>query len=505
MEQVVSNSAMIGFLLASLAILLAFVLRSVPRSISKNVGVDQWFWKSYVRAYKESGKFPPDIKQYLLDEHQWYPPVFPLFLARFSLDFLDRYGYWASVVLDLLRLIMVMAFGFFVLDFNIFGLFICGLVYATAPILISYNVQLNPRVFGAILLDLFLFALVIQTMTHFNPLFAIFIGVCASVILLTHKMTTQLFWFICLSASVFFFSYLPFLFIPGSIFLALVLSKGFYLKVLWAHYDIVAFWYRNWPWLQAHPIRESPIYGEENYESPQRHHKKGLKGVLKHLKLLVGFFPFGWILTFLIVAIHFFGGSAVDLPQWLVWWFISIQVFSLATVFINPLKCLGSGYLYQFNLVTPAALIWTKLLDSKESGTLIIVAFLTGLLLNLISVCFFYMNLHKNREKSLDENLQLLLNELNKLPAGAVMFLPAQWYDMIAFNTEKSVLYGGHGYGFRLLEPVFPVLRLSTKELAENYNLRYLLTTEGYLNKKFLDSIEPKNKIDFGLYQIIEI
>lgn len=48
--------------------------------------------------------------------------------------------------------------------------------------------------------------------------------------------------------------------LPASMLVALILSGGFYRNILRAHWDIVIFWYRNWPWLQAHPVKESPIY-----------------------------------------------------------------------------------------------------------------------------------------------------------------------------------------------------------------------------------------------------
>ena len=60
----------------------ALLLRVVPLWLSpQGAGIDHWFWKSWVEAYRRTRRFPPELPQYLLDEHQWYPPVFPLLLS----------------------------------------------------------------------------------------------------------------------------------------------------------------------------------------------------------------------------------------------------------------------------------------------------------------------------------------------------------------------------------------------------------------------------------------
>ena len=63
--------------------LLAYVLRAVPQWLSpQGLGVDHWFWKTYIETYRRERRFPPELPQYVLDEAQWYPPLFPMLLAR---------------------------------------------------------------------------------------------------------------------------------------------------------------------------------------------------------------------------------------------------------------------------------------------------------------------------------------------------------------------------------------------------------------------------------------
>ena len=72
-------------------------------------GVDQWFWKAYVEKLRDERKFPPDLPQFLLDEAQWYPPLFPVILARLPRPVFDRHARYLAILIDLLRLGLLVA------------------------------------------------------------------------------------------------------------------------------------------------------------------------------------------------------------------------------------------------------------------------------------------------------------------------------------------------------------------------------------------------------------
>ncbi len=83
------------------------------------------------------------------------------------------------------------------------------------------------------------------------------------------------------------------------------------------------------------------------------------------------------------------------------------------------------------------------------------------------------------------------------------MCLPQKWYDVVAYKTGQPVLYGGHGYGFKLLEPVFPRLLIPVQEIIEKYKVRYLLTLDGYLNDEFQRDLKNFKSFEkFGQYTI---
>ena len=85
------------------------------------------------------------------------------------------------------------------------------------------------------------------------------------------------------------------------------------------------------------------------------------------------------------------------------------------------------------------------------------------------------------------------------------MCLPQHWHDAVAYKTGKSVLFGGHGYGFKRLEKLFPVFRCPVGELIREHEIKYLLTYKGYLPEQFLDEWPSTSCEEFGGYQVYSV
>jgi hypothetical protein len=64
------------------------------------------------------------------------------------------------------------------------------------------------------------------------------------------------------------------------------------------------------------------------------------------------------------------------------------------------------------------------------------------------------------------------------------------------------VLWGGHGYGFRKLEPTFPRFLLPIRELLERYDVRYLLTMEGALPAIAAAELPDARVVTRGAYRL---
>jgi len=493
------DGALVFFSIAACAC--ALFLRLLPhRMATGTLAVDHWYWKAYLETLHRDRQFPPILPQYLFDEHQWYPPLFPRLMAALPEALFTRYNFEVSIGIDLMRMVLLLGGTAWLTGGEPYAVLMAGLVYATTPILISYNTQLNPRGLGALFLD-GLALLFVWLVLFDGPIWAwgVVLGL-AGLILLTHKMTTQLFWFLCLVGGIAFHEWRFFALIPGSIAAAMLLSNGFYWKILRAHWDVVTFWNRNWRWLQAHPILESPIYGEPGYETSTKFHRKGLAGMIRHLSYLSGFSPAAWILTVLwVIGLASFNYTPVSV--WIVGWMQVTLLFSLLTVFIHPLKCLGSGYYYLYNAAFPTALITGMLLTGKELPEFAWVGVAAALGGNLLSLLFYYGTLRTRSPKS-DEQFEHVIEYLKTMPKGIIMCLPPQWYDEIAYKTGQPVLWGAHGYGFKLLEPVFPRLLLPIQDAVRRYRIRYLVSSEGYLPDRFLAELQSDSVVKFGNYRV---
>jgi hypothetical protein len=477
-----------------------FFLRLLPRYFAPNgAGVDHWFWKAYIEKYRLTGKFPPDLPQFLLDEHQWYPPLFPLLMARLPKLAIERYSYLIANAIDMLRMLLVMASAFFLIG-GTTSILVAGFVYALTPILISYNAQLNPRGLGAIFLDIVVMLLILLTWHAAPWWFWILVALFSGLILLTHKMTTQLFWFICLAAGILSGNWRFLLLIPASVVMALALSRGFYLNVLRAHWDIIAFWNRNWPWLSAHPVLESPIYGSSGYETPTKYFRSGFKGVWRRILHLIGFNPWGWSL--LIAAWYMYGSGSYLMPEhlWIVQWLAAILLFVVLTTFIPAMRCLGNGYLYLYNSSFPAALVAGMICGVFKCDPIVNVILGATLTLCVISIGFYLWKLRQSKTLKIDPFMNDALDRLRFLPDGVVMCLPQHWHDAVSYKAKKPVLYGAHGYGFKNIEFIFPRLNKPISDVISKYRVRYLLTYNGYLPANFINDLPEADIERFGQY-----
>jgi hypothetical protein len=483
---------------------LATALRITPLMMAtRGAGVDHWYWKAWVETYRRERQFPPVLPQYILDEHQWYPPVFPLLLSLLPDRLFNRIDSFISVGVDLLRMLMLLAIAYWWTNGEMAVVAIAGLLYATTPILISYNIQLNPRGLAGLLLDALLVLLLLQFDGAGPPWVWGVILLLSALVLLTHKMTTQLFVFLMLGTALLYGHWQVAALLPAAVLLAIALSRGYYLDVLRSHWDIVTFWNRNWRWIGADLLRESPVYGDGSYERPEKLHRRGVRGVVQQLAILFGFNPAAWIACLLLYERLFAPQPVLFFPSYLLAWLLLTCLLSLLTTLVPRLKCLGAGYLYVMN----ASLMSSLLLATAFTHTALPALFqpfvLAALGCNVVAVATYYVHFRGNKRGRVQEGLDVMLNRLRTLPPGVVMCLPANWYDVVAYKTGQPVLWGGHGYGFRTrLEPTFPRFMMRITEAVPRYGIRYLLTMDGMMTPEFAAELPPSRRLSSGEYHL---
>ncbi len=484
-----------GLLLACVAL-----REAARRTLGVSGGVDRWYWKAYTEAVDRTGRIPPELPQYLLDEAQWYPPVYPRFLTRLPARFIEAAEPWLGIAFDVARLGLLLLAAR-ALELSATGVLAAGLVFVSAPILVVYNVQSNPRAPGALLLELLVLLVLALLAGQASPWAWVVVGLLGGLVALTHKMTTQMMWVLCLGGALALGD--PRLAALGLLtpVLAWVMSGGFYKKVLRAHWDIVRFWNRNWPWLQADPVRESPVYGQAGYVTPTKLHLPGARGVARHLRGLLRNLPAAWLVPALWVT--GLAGPMGGAERFIAGWFAVEFGFAIATTFVGPLKCLGGGVLYLYNAAFPAAL-WYGLAVSGAAHRGSLAAFAGVAVTAQLAVVTALLILGARRgRRALEPDWDATMSFLRNAPRGVVLCLPQNLHDEVAYRTGQPVLFGGHGYGFEKLEPVFPRLLLSVREMKARYGLRYVLAKPERLSEKLQEELlNVATEKDFGTYRV---
>lgn len=462
----------LGSLLLAAAAVSALPLRWAFIRISSHGAVDHYYWMLYSNAVREQKRLPAVIEgKYLLeDERQFYPPGFAVLLSLLPKAL--RQGpesRYLALILDVVTLAILLGFAW-AAGLSRDALLAVAIVFGFAPALTTYNTQLTSRGLGNLFLVAGLLAQVMaaQAPTGAAWLWALSLVALAGVIV-THKMTTQFavvlwpFWTYALAQTGGTeAAWLTGLSPLAALILAVLVTGPAMQRGQWrAHVDIVTFWNRNWRDLGAHQFRQSPIYGDPSEKTPMAYHQDGLKGIARHLILVVGSQP---LAVFLPVTL-FFSASP---PLWIVVWLVVAYVWALATLLINPLKCLGGGHLYLFNAVCPAALWWGFALKNPTPET--IALFVLGLTATAFSLSVSYRR-RSSRKAVSDDGMDRVIEHLKGLPAGRVAAFPVTAAERIAVETPHAVFWGAHGLGFRTLEPYWPVMRKPLETAFQEYGI----------------------------------
>ena len=444
------------------AIRIAFIFRAAGS------GVDDYYWQQVAKGFRQSRQLPLVLPgKYLMeDERQFYPPLYGLLLS-FLPSRLWRWGGFTALLLELGTVGILI--GWLVASGlgNEISLTIVILGYLLAPVLASYNSQLNSRLLGQLFLLTWVLALQPETL-GINNLVGIGIASFAfAMILLSHKMTLQLAVILII----------PLCFTGGYIIPAITAIAGVALAILMVgpkfligqikgHCDILKFWNAHWPFLGCHPLNHSPIYGNPDERYNQTFHGQGVNGVTRHLRNVVSYVPAVWPLAIIVPL----GYSEV--PTWVLTWLVVTYLWALGTLFIPALKCLGGGHLYLYNAVPPTVLLWAYLYES--GGQSVEIGLYTALAVILL-VLMFAWQVVGNRPRTIDDDLGVLFEKLKDKPKMNVAVLPTQVAEPVACLTKHAVLWGAHGSGFSNLEGWFPVLKIKLSKIFAKWKIDAVL------------------------------
>ena len=476
------------FLIILLLASLTYWVRFRALRINPGFSVDNWYWLLCIEDVKKYHRIPARLPYFMLEiEEQWYPPLYSFVMSLFPTEILKRHGRKIVQLIDLLNGLIIFLSVLWLSD-NLTTAFISCFSYIIAFFPLSYSNQLQPRGLANFLLTL----IVIGLWFHINTQSLVIwleILILSVLLLFLHKMTTQLWVVYLLGFGIWGKDWTLPVLLPASVLLAIIISKGFYLKVLKAHWDIITFWHENIKNLGSHQYYESPLYRKDGFASTAIH-QQGLRHQFRKLWSLGLHNVFIILLPILIYFGQFHYHD--DLESFLWCWLGLTYLWAILTTFLPYFKALGAGvyYLYQsfLPLLSLTSLLLREMPLHLQWGLFILWAI--GLLFSGIQWEKYCHSVAIRQGNGEQRDLGEVLDYLKGLPHDGVFCIPFALPDITAYWTRKKVFWGGHGYGFHTyLQPYFPIMRENVLETIRQKSLSYVLFW-----RKYLDSLE-----DIGL------
>lgn len=465
-------------ILLSLPPLLAafFALRLSPVWQDRNQGCDAYYFMLCAEEFRRRPRLPIRLpRYYLLEERdQYYPPGFSIFCALFPPKVLDRFHWLLNHVVD--SILFVTVFFWVSSQFGLAFGWAAGLIYAGGPLVLEYR-GLTSRPMGVLLLTI----VVIATWFWVNDsLIGFAIALLACIVLLyTHKLSTQLLWFMIPFLAIVEWEPAWFLPVLSAYAVALLIGRGFFVDILRTHVDIVSFWHRNWRLLGAHLVRQSPVYGDDSVDTSV-HTGAGLRSAVGYV---VSIIRNNYFAVMVPVALLDFPA----LPEWerfFVLWCLAVFCWAFLTLYVPWLRSLGLGTLYIKYAHFPSLALTAGILTRAES----VWPWLLAAICLIYNIRFYWKTVHAMRESgwqstgALSGGLAAMVDRLREFQDPRILCIPTHIADSVAYHTRQPVLWGTHGFGFKRIEPIFPVLRISLAEVVSRMGATHLLLDRRYVD-----------------------
>lgn len=466
--------------------ILSFFFQSYPRFFNRYFGVDVWsrmIETDYIRKNKHKIPMQKIQDGFILEGFFNYPPVLPWLLSFVSKKTLFNIQGFIAPVFDILQNILV-----FIITLQITGkvevALLAQLVYATIPLAILENSYLTPRSLGYLNFTLAFYPLLLYSIQP-NILYLLISFIFLTLSFFTHKFATQSLFFACLFFSIIENRTFPYLSIfLLSLFTAIIISRGYYLRILQGHIDNIRFWMTNFSYRFAHQVRGIIKQGG----------KTDFVGKIYYL--LGTFTPLTLIGTniWLIFSLLFFlaaslGWQFLPVDNLLLYkmsiWVMFFYILSILVLSIRYLIPIGEGQRYLEMALAPTAIIaaitFFALLDTNYKNAAIAI-FLSILFVNLsLTVFIQWKGIIKDKNRSVTKDMQKIFSFINRLkPVPRILCIPHQITTMILYNTKAKVLVDIQAGTLQTIEDVFPVLKASVSEIARKYNLDILVLKKDY-------------------------
>jgi hypothetical protein len=483
-----------------MALLLAaghVALRFAPVWPHRRQGCDAYYYLLCAEAFRARRRLPIVLPPlYLLEpQEQAYPPLMSMVLGLLPAPMIERF-YWAvSPLIDALSLaLLALWVG---LHFGPGWALAAGAAYAANASLILEFSSLTSRPLALLETNAFLLASFawIGGSPWMLPA-AILLGVA---ILYTHKLSTQLLWFLMPFLALAEWDWRWLVPLLVSYAAGFAIAPRLFLMILDGHRDIVAYWARNWPLLNAHIVRRSPLYAGP-HTGGAFYHPHDLRWLARQAGKVLDYNCF--IVFAPAAALAWSGLDAAE--RFAVFWVVGTYAWGSATYFLRPLRCLGEGNKYFKYALVPSLFLAAALL-AEAPGVLSYAAAAFCVAWTCLSYVLTArrMRVPEARTGRLSPELAPILKRIASDEGARLMCLPAHLCDLVAYHTRRPVLWGTHGLGFTEAEPFFPVLRKPVQHFVGAYRLTHLLLDRRYVGLDELRLGETRIAAQSGDYLLV--
>ena len=464
------------FLLSLIVPILAFIFEIYPRLLNRKFGVDIWTHLLYLKEFNKQKGIPKNIENgFLVTGEYDYPPIFILILSKFPLKLVEKYEFIFSPFFDSLLVLLIFFISFY-LTHNILLSLLTQIIYILTPIIILENSSATPRSLGYSLFTI-LFLSIFLFVQNSQILFFLLAIACGTLIFLSHRFTAQGFLFFSVFFSVIEKNYIYISIFLISFMLAIIVSKGFYLKVLKGHIGNLVFWFKNIDYRFAHQVKGN--YKEFKTED----------FVFKLYNQFLKFPPFVLAITnpWTIPPLYmfFFYEPLSPLLTRLLFLVVFSYVLAITTIWIPTLRFLGEGQRYLELSAFPAAFLSSTFLFKyigTDLGKILIVAYtIVGLASFIMTLVIQRKGIIKDRLRTLTPSMESMFSYLKSLKVKPrLICIPHQITTNTIYHTDCPVFVNANYTTINKISEVYPYLRKPIRKIMEKYDLDMILLNQEY-------------------------
>ena len=468
--------------------LLSYLFQIYPRFINRYFGVDVWSRMLEADFIRKNGHKIPMEKisdGYIIEGYLDYPPVLPWLLSFIpKKNLLSLQGFIAPLF-DVMQNIFV-----FVIVLQLTGnvqiALLTQIVYATIPLSVLENSYLTPRSLGYVSFTGALYPLLLYSLVQ-NPIYLIIGFLFTLLCFFSHRFATQSLLFVCVFFSIIDRNIFYLVVFFTAMLTAIVISKGYYLRILEGHIANIYFWVKNYQFRFAHQVRGlvkkrqkwdfvSLVYFVLGKFTPVTLIGTNLWIVAPVFFLLEKLFSFGIIPEHILMEPLYFKMSL---------WVIFFYVLGALVLSIPHLQPIGEGQRYLEMTLAPTAIVAAVTFFSLwgTGYAIIVTACLVLILCTNVALTFIsqWMGIIHDKYRSLHKDMRGVFAFINMLkPAPRILCIPHQITTMVVYNTKANVFVDIQAGTMQKISEVFPILKQQIPILAKKYGLDLLILKKHY-------------------------